>query len=139
MDPLSVSASIAGLLAVAAAVTGMLNTAVRASKFAESVLFEVADIRICLHQLQSFIDGTKVASQSRKSLIMVEDLVVILTRCVTTFSDLESSVRSLKTDHPESVLHKIRWALKEPSISKLLARLQSSKVSLNTLLSIFTW
>ena len=139
MDPLSVSASIAELLTAAASVTSMLKTVAGASKVAENVLAEVTDIRVCLRQLQSFIDGTAVASQSRKSLIMAEDLIVVLTRCVMIFSDLESLLSKLKAEQPKSPLDKIKWALKESSITKILSQLQSSKASLNLLLSVFSW
>ena len=123
MDPLSVSASIAGLLAAAAAVTGMLHKVARAPKFAESVHFEVIDIKVCLRQLQSFINATTIASQSQKSLIMVEDLVVILTRCVTIFLNLKRVLGSLKADLLTSTMEKVRWVLKQRSILKILSQL----------------
>ncbi|KAL9118558.1 MAG: hypothetical protein Q9187_004898, partial [Circinaria calcarea] len=142
MDPLSVSASIIGLLAVAAKVTVLLTVLVDSAKaipqLVQSVLTEVSDISACLGQLQAFLTGAKSASRSRTSLIMVEQVVVILAGCVSTFSELEAVAERLKTEQPIRALEKLKWARKEGDISKILGRLQASKSSLNLILAVLT-
>lgn len=143
MDPLSVSASITGLLSVAAKVTMLLVTLVNSAKGApqlvQSVLTEVSDINACLGQLQAFLTGIRSTSRSRASLIMVEQVVVILAGCVSTFSELEAVTEKLKTDLPVRALEKLKWARREGDISKILGRLQASKSSLNIILAVLTW
>ena len=143
MDPLSVSAAIIGLLSAAAKVTMLLVTLVNSAKEApqsvQSVLTEVSDISACLGQLQVFLTGMKPASRCRASLIMVEQVVVILAGCVSTFSELEAVTERLKTDLPLRALEKLKWARREGDISKILRRLQASKSSLNLILAVLTW
>ena len=139
MDPLSVSASIAGLLTATAAVGAMLKNLSRTPKFVQDVCQEVADIKVCLLQLQLFVQGIRPAPQSQTALLMVEHIVVTLVGCVTTFSELEETLSGLRTDRPSPKVQRLRWAIKEPSISRILLRLQASKSSMNLLLTTLTW
>ena len=70
---------------------------------------------------------------------MIEHLVIIFTDCVSVFSELEQTLESLKTDEHMRVIDRLKWSMKENAISKLLQRLQSSKASLNFMLTILTW
>lgn len=143
MDPLSVSASIVGIIVAAVQVSRLLKTFIDsangASTSARGVLMEVTGIYVCLHQLEDFILGKREAARSRRSLIMIEHLIVIFTDCVSLFSELEQMLESLKTDGHMRVIDRLKWSMKESAISKLLLRLQSSKASLNFMLTILTW
>ena len=143
MDPLSVSASIFGLVAAAAQISGLLKTFVNstneASNSAKGILVEITDIRVCLNQLGGFLLGTQDAPRSRTSLIMIEQVIIVLTDCVTIFSELEQTLDMLKTDQPMRVIDKVKWVMKESKISKILLRLQASKASLNLMLTTLTW
>ena len=140
MDPLSIAASVVGLLGATVKVSSVLNTFVRGLKnvpnVAHGVLQEVSDISTCLAQLQTYLMGTNVGSRSRTALLMVEQVVVILTSCVMTFSELEETVESLNDDRWSK---RIIWLLREPKFEKLGQRLNSSKSSLNLMLTILTW
>lgn len=70
---------------------------------------------------------------------MIEQVVIVFTDCVSIFSELEQTLESLKTGEHMRVLDRLKWSSKESTISKLLARLQSSKTSLNFMLTILTW
>lgn len=143
MDPLSVSASIIGITTAAVQVSRMLKTFIDgangASTSARGVLIEVTGIHVCLRQLEDFLLGKREAARSRRSLIMIEHLVIIFTDCVSLFSELEQTLESLKTDGYMRVIDRLKWSMKESAISKLLLRLQSSKASLNFMLTILTW
>ena len=143
MEPLSIAASVAGLLGATAKVSTTLTTFIRgtvdAPKLANGVLQEVSDISACLGQLQAFLVGTRVGSRSRTALIMVEQVVAILTACVMTFSELEEILESLKDRMPTGVGSRIAWMKKEPALAKLCLRLNSSKQSLNLMLTTLTW
>ena len=143
MDPLSISASIIGITTAALQVSRVLKTFVEgangARTSARSVLMEVTGIYVCLHQLQDFLLGKREASRSRRSLVMIEHLIIVFTDCVSIFSELEQTLESLNTDERMGIIDKLKWSMKETAISKLLLRLQSSKASLNFMLTILSW
>lgn len=143
MDPLSVAASVVGVLGAAAKVSELLTTFIRGTKvapaLANGVLHEVSDISACLTQLQAFLLGTQVGTRSRTALIMVEQVVVTLTSCVMTFSELEEALEPLKVRSLEKIGSRIAWMWKEPTLGKLCLRLNSCKQSLNLMLTTLTW
>lgn len=143
MDPLTIAASVVGLLGATVKVSTVLNDFFRdltdIPSVANGVLQEVADISTCLAQLQAFILGTRVGSRSRTALIMVEQVVVTLTACVMTFSELEETLESLTHDTPKQLSRRIAWLRKENKLAKLCRRLNSSKTSLNLMLTTLSW
>lgn len=144
MDPLSISVSIVGLCVAAVQVSHLLRNFVDSTKQAPStarqVLTETTGIYVCLNQLDSFLSGKQKAARSRRSLIMVEQVIIILTDCVSIFSELEQILETLKADSsPVRPIDRVKWSLKEKTVSKLLTRLQGSKTSLNLMLTILTW
>jgi len=143
MDPLSVSAGIVGILTAAAAITnfigGLLNSTKGAPESIRHVLTEVTGISTCLGELQAFLLGTREVPRSRATMVMVEQVVVTLTGCVTTFSDLEKILEPLKTSRPLRVMDRVIWGLKEESIARILGRLEVTKSSLNLMMTTLTW
>ena len=143
MDPLSIATSIIGITTAAIQASRLLKAFVdgpgEASTSARSVLREVSGIYACLQQLQGFLLGREEAARSRRSLIMIEQIVVIFTDCVSTFSELEQTLESIQTVEHMRVLDRLKWSMKENAISKLLIRLQSAKASMSLMLNILTW
>ena len=143
MDPLSVSASVVGLLAAVGSITAFLRRLVNntsdAPESARHVLAEVYGIGSCLAGLKPFLQGTKTASTSRTSMIMLDHVIVTLTECMTTFSDLEKALESLKSTQPNTVVKRVRWAMKDQTLRRILSRLQTSKLSLNLMLTMLSW
>lgn len=143
MDPLSITASVVGLLAATVKTSTVLNNFVRGLKdvpdVANGVLQEVADTRNCLTQLQAFLLGTRVMSRLHTATIMVDQVVVTLTACVMTFSELEEVLDALTRDVPRQLTRRIAWLRKEPVLQRLSQRLHSSKISLNLMLTTLTW
>ncbi|KAL8781247.1 MAG: hypothetical protein Q9213_006100 [Squamulea squamosa] len=142
MDPLSISVSIIGLCCAAVQVNGLLKNFIDSSKDAPAsarhTLTEVAGIYVCLNQLETFLSGRQQSLRSRRSLVMLEQVIIVFTDCVSIFSELEQILESMKTDGPMRVLDRVKWAVKERTISKLLTRLQTSKASLSLMLTILT-
>ena len=145
MDGISVAASILGLIGAAAKVTQYLNALVTSvktgPKLAQSVLLEVSDVSICLSQLQRLFLGMERRSKSRESLIMIEQLVVVLSNCVSIFSELEEILESLDLVNgtPLSKIKIASWLRRQQSISTLLIRLQASKQSLTLVVTTLNW
>jgi hypothetical protein len=143
MDPLSVATSIAGLIVAACQVSSLLKefagSAKEAPHSARAVFMEVTGISVCLNQLQGYVLGKQETFRSRRSLIMIEQVIVVLTDCVSIFSELEQTLEMLKTDQPMKVIDRLKWTMKEAAIGRLLQRLQTSKASLTFMLTTLTW
>jgi len=114
MDPLSVAASVVGLLVATAkasqVLTAFIHNVKNAPTLAEHVLLEVSSISASLAQVQGYLTGTKSGSQARTRLLMVDQIVVTLTTCVMTFSELESILMSLNVNQPQQKRARVAWA-----------------------------
>ncbi|KAL8733290.1 MAG: hypothetical protein Q9181_003646 [Wetmoreana brouardii] len=117
---------------------GFVDNAKGAPASARHTLAEVTGIYVCLNQLGAFLSGRQESSRSRRSLVMIEQVVIVFTDCVAIFSELEQTLESLKTDTSMRVIDRVKWAMKEKTISKLLTRLQTSKASLSLMLNILS-
>lgn len=143
MEPLSVTASIVGILYAAAQVAPVLSSFVRnpkgAPKLAQAVLDEVNGLSAVLSQLQTFLLGTASSSRSRASLILVEQVLVTLAECVITFSELEDVLEIARIETDFKLFDRVKWAMKESKVSDIQVRLQSNKTSLTLMLTILQW
>ncbi|KAI4090698.1 MAG: hypothetical protein LQ344_004602 [Seirophora lacunosa] len=135
MDPISVSASILGLLGAATKVSEVLTKFIRrlkdAPRSARRLVTEVDDLKLCFHQLQDYVVSENSSARSRKTMIMLDQLCIILTHCVMVFSELEHALDGLMPRNRISIGSRFKWVSKESTMSNLLQRLQSSKLSLN--------
>ncbi|KAI1366498.1 hypothetical protein F5Y08DRAFT_133729 [Xylaria arbuscula] len=140
MDPLSVAASVVGLLAAGGKMTSLLFTVITkwrdSPALARSILFEVADISAALGQLQEYLSNRLQASAERGSLIMFDQLLTTLTGCVTTYSDIQFILTALNISEDMTSFDRIRWMRQEDQLNTLVQRLQSHKSSLTLMLTI---
>lgn len=140
MDPLSVSASVLGILGAAHQVSSFLIKFTKdtrsAPQLAQSVLAEVNSTTVILSQLQTFLLGTVTASKAGASLVLVEQVIVVLTECVKTFSELEDVLETSKNAQEVHGIDRAKWALKEPKINTIQQRLQSNKINLTLMLTV---
>lgn len=143
MDGISVAASIVGLLGAAAKISISLNDFIarvkEAPKLAAAVLCEVADTATCLSQVQSLLLRVDTSRAFNRSFLMIEDLIVVLSNCVLIFSELEKLVDGLKPNELLRASDILRWTMKEKVVAALLFRLQTSKTSLNLMISVLTF
>ena len=143
MDPLSVTASIVGILGAATKVSSVLSTFVQnakgAPKLAQTVLAEVNGLSTVLGHLQTYILGLDTSSNSRTSLILVEQVIVTLADCVTTFSELEAVLGTARMESELRILDRVKWATKESKVADIQGKLQSNKSSLTLMLTILSW
>lgn len=136
MDPLSVAASVVGLATAAERITTLLydfiNSANDAPGLVRDVMAEVNSVNSVICGLQTFLRGNTPrgsGSREREAMITVENLVVTLTGCVHTFSELSTEVNSLE--------FREGWGVKEEIMSRLFQRLQTHNSSLTLMLAIF--
>jgi len=147
MDGLSIAASVAGLLQVAAKVVNVISRAAEIREMpsvVRNVLAEAYALQAIFHHLQDFIlnfaDGNH---DDRKSMIYLEHLVATLTGCVCAFDQLEMVLEGLNANLDVSsslgLWDSAKWALKNQDLGRVLGDLQNHKSSLNLMLSIVTW
>jgi hypothetical protein len=95
MDPLSVTASVVGLLAAAQQVAAILSKVrsgiVDTPRLIDRLLSQVNELEICLSSVNKLLARINSASTRRISLIQVDQLVATLTEAVFTFSERRSS------------------------------------------------
>ena len=143
MDPISVAASIVGLITAASKVSEALIAFIRivknAPKLAHDVLGEVSDISASLGQLQHFLLGTGVSLRSHEDLLKIDQIRVVLSNCMLVFAELEKRVEPLKSDTPNFAGRRLQWTWREQGIQQLLRRLKSSQESLLLMLTTMTW
>ncbi|KAH7393718.1 hypothetical protein BKA64DRAFT_95164 [Cadophora sp. MPI-SDFR-AT-0126] len=139
-DPLSVAASVVGLLAAGAKLASLLSktaSLVDAPSSAQAVLTEMREISAALQYLQQFLNGLMNVPAGRQQYILVEHLEGTLTGCVTTYDELEVFIDELKIDPSDmGVLDRFKWARKEKDVANIVQRLQNHKSSLNLMLTI---
>lgn len=135
MDPLSVTASISGITTAAAHVSIILEQ-IKDAPIVSAILTEVDDIKRVFCALQNFLDGASASGVpgGHAALIQLEDFVVILTRTVLVFSELEVMINL----NPALLLNstRLKWTtvLLEPDFRGLISQLQSHRKPLTMLL-----
>ncbi|KAI0099904.1 Pleckstrin homology domain-containing protein [Nemania sp. FL0031] len=161
MDPLSVTASVAGLLTAAHEVAKLLGPYVSASRETPSIAAHVREeaesTRAVLIGLQTLTEGFPKKNPPGGALVGVDQVVAIMTGGVLLFAELEGAVQGLVASPlPSSsdggTLEKItavwgissrlplrarlQWARREESLKPLLERLQGFKVSITAVLTL---
>lgn len=143
-DPLSVAASIAGLLSAAGSVLKVLGPYIAAArdtpKIAAEVNGELHATTIVLSALQTLASNMESVSARRAALVRVDQAVAVLTNGVLNFSEIEASVGSLSLAEPYTtplaLRSRLQWAWKETELTRLLTRLQGFKLSISLILTI---
>ncbi|KAI0187749.1 hypothetical protein EV127DRAFT_435930 [Xylaria flabelliformis] len=164
MDPLSVTASVAGLLTAAHEVAKLLGPYVSASRETPSIAAHVRDetesTRTVLIGLQTLVRELSGRFSRGGALVGVDQVVAILTSGVLLFAELEGAVQGLVAAFPSPLaegeptkrisgilgllptqrrlplLARMKWARQEESLRTLLARLQGFKVSVTVVLTL---
>jgi hypothetical protein len=143
MDPLSVAMSIVGLLKaadqIASTLQPIIKKTINAPKEIKEMRSSVNTIRTVLSQLQLMLLGQSQVNRHRTSLIMVEQIVITLSACVTTFSDLDVFVETLANDAKMGLLDRVRWATKTSTIQEYMNKLEVHKSTLTLMMTILTW
>ena len=142
-EPISVIASITGLLAVTAKVAALAKEYIQKERNApgsmSNVLQEMSDFSICLNQLQPFIQGTRTLPTPQRAAISRDQLIVMLSSSVVNLAKLEEIMDTFQTSQPLSVSNRVRWTRRETEVTELLTQIRASRSSLNLMLTIFNW
>ena len=65
---------------------------------------KVTGISVYLNQLQGYVLEKQKTLRSRRSLIMIEQVIVVLIDCVSIFSEMKQILKMLKTDQSMKVI-----------------------------------
>jgi hypothetical protein len=137
-DPLSIAASVAGLLATAGKICLVLSQfiggTVHAPQSAQAALNAVEEVRLALDMVQGLIGTISTLPSARRMLVRLDHIVVSFSHCVLTLSELESLVC-----FEDGIMHRLRWAWGESKVLRLLPRLESQKISLTLMATVLLW
>lgn len=142
MDPLSVAASVTGLIMAGGQITSLMQRLYDAPSIALTVETETSHFVVVLSQLQPFLSGqtNTIAHPSRASLVEVQQIQIILTGSVLTLSELQAAVGAICHGSPIiSLRDRMKWMMAESNIAQLIQRVRDHKSSLTLLLTLLTW
>jgi len=139
MEPLSVVASITGIVTAAAKVSGLLGQIQDAPASISALLTEVVHIKIVFKAFQTLLGRTVQIFGARAALIQLDDVVVILTKTVLVFSELQTIIAPLSSQGKISGWQRLNWLRHEGTVLRLVNQLQRQKASLSLLLQITQW
>jgi cell division control protein 24 len=141
-DPLSVAASIAGLLSLAGQVYTTLDTFIsnvhHAPSFANCIRIEVDSFRSSLNALHTLLSSW-TAPPRRAALIPADFIVLTFTDATLLFSEIEAEVLPLVQLDGFNFVARSRWTLKKTQLETLVSRLQWQKLTLVLQLNILKW
>ncbi|KAH7254364.1 Pleckstrin homology domain-containing protein [Fusarium redolens] len=142
-DPLSVAASIAGLISITVEAVKFLSPYVSATKetpqVAAHVYSEVQSTQVILMGLQSLTKNLGSVKIQHAALIGVNQVVAILTDGVLLYSELHKELGSLRAKDGVGKVPlrgRLQWVWKESTFITLLNRLQSFRSSMTLVLII---
>ena len=155
-DPLSITASVAGLITISAQIVGMAKDVFDKVKDApetvKRVREEVESMQPIFYQVQQLLNGTGSGlNHGNLTMISVHSLMATLTGCVIVYSRLEKKVNevcgfndptaaSTAWKRAGVIADRVKWALwRHEEVLVIIEDLQRQKLSLNLMLAIITW
>lgn len=143
MDPISISASVFGLVSagtkIAATLRDVSSSLQDAPSHVGSLIQELTSMTAVLQQLQVYVSGRKAPEAERSSLILLEHVMATLTGGVTTYSKLEAVLQKVSKTTVLSKFDRVKWVYYEKSIKDVVHDLQMYKSSLTLMLTILQW
>ncbi|KAJ5816525.1 hypothetical protein N7447_008758 [Penicillium robsamsonii] len=138
MDPLSVAASLAGLITISTQIVNIIYTIKsKNNKELHSLSREIHAVRGILSQIHQIVQfqSTKLAKNSE----WLDALGATLDDCGDTYLQLQKSLQALvSSSRLEALKKKVKWTFKEKDIQDSLRKVESYKLSLDLLLSVQT-
>ncbi|KAI1874255.1 uncharacterized protein JN550_002834 [Neoarthrinium moseri] len=134
-DPLSIAASVAGLLTLTTSITSSLKkfkAAVSdAPTSARIVLATVEETSIALKTVRHLIEFVEILPPQRKSLVHLDHLAIIFSQSIRTLSELEALITI-----PTNLRRRWKWTSDEMKVMRLMPHLESQKSSLSLIITV---
>jgi hypothetical protein len=144
MDPLSISASIAGLIALTQTILGVLSNAKEWSKEVRALELEIKGLNEVIRSLESITGSLEMQSEDASGLfwpqlvLIVDALKTLLTQLDCCRNMLEEAnaelypLRKSKDSSSSNALKRAKYALKKQGLDAAFNRVQWGKGTLNT-------
>ncbi|KAI5918811.1 P-loop containing nucleoside triphosphate hydrolase protein [Camillea tinctor] len=141
-DPLSIAASVAGLLALSGAIYTQLSGFVEqyrdVPQSAHQLLLVVSEMRMIVTSVSELVDGLMHCAPRRRAMVQIDHLILVLTQTVMTTSEIEQFLGhwSALYDPKRSRYWRIRLVAIENKANKLVERLRGNMTSMSLVLNI---
>jgi len=154
-DPLSIAASVAGLITISAQIVGMAKDLFGKVKDAPETMMqvreEVESMQPIFSQVQLLLNGAgSQPNHGNLTMISIHNLMTTLTGCVIVYSRLEKKVNEVcGFNDPTTasaawkkagvIAGRVKWGLwRHEEVLCIIEDLQRQKLSLNLMLTIIT-
>lgn len=101
-DPLSIAASVAGLLSLSGSLYNRISTFTDRVQYASQSAFalrlSVSEVRLALTSVSGLIESFINISPERRAMVQLDDLIMCLTQLVLVFDELERLVGTWPED-----------------------------------------
>jgi len=151
-DPVSITASIAGLITISAQVVGIAKELFDKVKDAPETMMrvreEVESMQPIFCQVHLLLNGSSSGLNRHLTMISIHNLMATLTRCVIVYTRLEKKVNDVCgfNDPTTSwrragvIADRVKWGLwRHEEVLVIIEDLQRQKLSLNLMLTILSW
>ena len=155
-DPLSIAASVAGLITVSTQIVGMAKDLFGKVKDAPETMMrvreEVESMQPIFFQMQLLLNGAGPRpNHGSLTMIYIHSLMATLTGCVIVYSRLEKKVNevcgfsdpttaSAAWERAGVIADRVKWGLwRHEEVMCIIEDLQRQKLSLNLMLTIMAW
>lgn len=140
MDPLSVTASVAGLLSAAAKIYSLLDaiaSAKNAPKTIRNAQAEVRQFELTLRSLRRYLWQLELVDTRRRDLICLDEIIVPLADAMLELSEFEKLLDKLT--NLNTLRSFVTWFSYYKTVEEHLARITRQKTSLVMILNIIQW
>ena len=141
-DPLSVAASIAGLLSLAGqiytVVDSFISTVQDVPSFAIHIRSKVDSFRNSLNALHRALESPIVRT-NRAALIPADSIILACTNATLLFSEIEAIVLPIAKCNGPKIWYTSQWIRKKEKLEAFISRLQWQKLTLVLQLNILNW
>ena len=150
-DPLSIVASVAGLITISAQIVIMVKELFTKTKNAPETILrvreEVESMQPSFYQVQQLLNGAGSGiNHGNLTMISIHNLMTTLTGCVIVYTRLEKKVNEVcgfnggTWKRTGVIADRVKWGLwKQEEVLCIIEDLQRQKLSLNLMLTIITW
>ncbi|KAJ8129928.1 hypothetical protein O1611_g3700 [Lasiodiplodia mahajangana] len=139
-DPLSIAASVAGLIALSGSLYSIIrdfvDQAANPPQSAHTLLLGVSEVRLVLGAVSDLINNFLKYPPSRRALVRLDHLIICLTQTVLSFSELEKFVDLLVAKAQRSLWRRWKLISQNDRITRFATKMQEHKTSISLVLNI---
>ncbi|KAI0965470.1 hypothetical protein F4678DRAFT_333354 [Xylaria arbuscula] len=139
-DPLSIAASVAGLIALSGGICKLIRAFIRhvtnPPQYAQILLLSVMEMRMVLESVSDMIDNLSKFLPIRRAIVRLNHLIICLTKTSFSFSELQKLIDLLIMKRQKPFWQRLQLAMKNERITRINNELHENKISINLVLTI---